>query len=197
MSWYTNYYLCIIDENGKFKPYGAKIGDSPLCLMSRSRSFEYGIADMMREFKKDKLSDEFLRYFEMDNEDDGYYGVLSAMRVSELPKGRITESGYVPAEELNEYLSNKEHNINGELWLGSYDGFSEVIQPDVFSLMLSNPMVDKEKLSEYVFYSWVAHGTKEFQAYELRQIINTICDEMYGEEDYRDQPEVFILCQQG
>lgn len=197
MSWYTNYYLAVKDEDGKFKPYGAKIGDSPFCLMSRSRSFEYGIADMMDEIGKEDLSKEFLHYFGLDEEEEWYYGILSAMKISELPKGRITNSGYIPVEELNEYLSDDEYNHNGELWLGSFGYFSEVIQPDVFSLMLSNPAADKEKLSNYVFYSWVASGTKEFQSYELRQLINQINGEMWGEDDRRNEDEIYLLCKQG
>ena len=192
MSWYTIYYLGIMDKDGKITPLGPYDNNLNLrCVRCTSRSFTTDLKDYFRPITKEMLTDKLRMEFpheveDADKEDGQIYQYFEYSPLDKLPKGEWVKSGYFLIEDIQAYLKYK----NGEE--DYFEGFFYELTPFEYTLKLENeikfgkpePKHDSEEnelvcysCADYAYFAYPDYSSMEYEAFLLRATANMLMDD--------------------
>lgn len=180
MSYYYDYYIGY-KHNGKIYPMGVYDANGKLhSVVCNSRSFASDLHESFNSIKDDEISDELRKEFEYDGWDGKKtMGIVKWLPVKELPSGDYVKKGYFLIEDVKAYEENRD-------W---FEGFYDVISPQVYVALLerelkfgkNQPKKDIEgeeytdpNASDYMFYAYPDYHSKEYEAFILREIVDSM-----------------------
>ena len=214
MSWYYSYRLMYKNkEDGKFYPFGPfdYKGDYKTVLC-KSHSFASNLFEEFRDIgdaanRKALISEELYEAIngELGEEDkkefyegSGYYH-WSYLPIQDLPKGDYIRREYVLIDQIEAYESEDSY----------FDDFYETISPAIYLRKVENelkfgpPKPEKDcegyehtphSMSEYSYYMWIDHQSKEYEAHVIREALGFMRD-WYDFE--HNEEEIYVLLTQG
>ena len=178
MSYYFNYYVGVIDKEGKIKPYGPYDANGKLHpILCRSRSFASHLYDDFNKIKDEQITDELRKEFEYEDYRGEKTCEVKYLPVKELPNGSYIKSGYFLIDDIKEW-ENSEDIID-------FEGFYNMISPTIYAEKLRYEMqfgknipyenedgieVCDYNASDYMFYSIPDYSSKEYEADIIRQV---------------------------
>lgn len=188
MSWYQSTYVGIQDKSGKIYPWGAYDKNGRLHpIYVNSRSFITDIGDYFHPITEENLSEELIKEFPYDSGkhpdsmQEGISQYFEYLPAEEIPSGSYIKRGYCLLTDINAYLNDAEY----------FDGFYDVLSPEEYAFKLENelkfgePKPQKDEFGEeyvvpscskYAYFTWVDHNCKEYDAWLMRNMIDTLED---------------------
>ncbi|MCR4805731.1 MAG: hypothetical protein K5981_08775 [Clostridia bacterium] len=188
MSYYYNYYVGY-KKDGKIYPWGPYNANGKLePMVCRSRSFASDLHEEFYAVSDDEVSEELRKEFEYED-----WGNIKRLDVKyllekDLPTGSYIKTGYFLIKDVQAY-ENDEY--------GDFEGFSDVISPEVYAAKLQHEMMfgknqpekDDEgyeytepNASDYMYYAYPDYETKEYESFILRQLIDALRDHRLGSD---------------
>lgn len=175
MSWYVNYYLGIMDSEGKIRPLGPFNSDGKLCcIRSTSRSFTTELHERFDIIQAHQYTEELRKYFDYymkeDNRASEYFGYLE---IDELPKESYLKRGYFLLEQVNEYLETEE----ADFW--------NMLTPQQYALKLDNELkfgapkpkkdeygveITEYSCADYTYFAYPKYQSEEYESELLRTV---------------------------
>ena len=180
MSYYYDYYIGY-KHDGKIYPMGVYDAKGKLhSVFCNSRSFASDLHESFNSVKDDEISDELRKEFEYDGWDGKKtMGIVKWLPVKELPSGDYVKKGYFLIEDVKAYEGNRD-------W---FDGFYDTVSPTVYAALLdkelkfgkNQPKKDAEgneyiehNASDYMFYAYPDYHSKEYEAFILRETVDSM-----------------------
>lgn len=181
MSWYVNFYIGIMDADGKIIPLGPYDNKGELkCVRSTSRSFTTDLHEKFDVIKPEQFTDELRKEFEYYTSDDcelaQYFGYLP---LNKLPKGDYIKRGYFLNEDIYSYMKDGDPE------------FYESLTPEEYAFRLESelkfgaPKMKKDEYgfeycehscSEYSYFCYPDYCCEEYEAWVLRHEANLLMD---------------------
>lgn len=184
MSWYVNYYLGIMDLEGKIRPLGPFNSDGELCcIRSTSRSFTTELHERFNIIQAQQYTDELRKHFKYDTAEDSetsrFFGYLE---IDKLPKGSYIKRGYFLLEQVNEYLETEDSD------------FWNVLTPQQYALKLDNELkfgppkpkkdeygeeITEHSCADYTYFAYPEYQSEEYESELLRTVAYILKDDYY------------------
>lgn len=203
MSWYTTFYVCKQDKDGKIYPLGVYDNNGKLkCVHETSRSFTTDLKDRFHPIKDEMISDSLRKEFEEYLEEPGSRQYFEYLPKSELPKGSYVKTGYFLLEEINEYLTY----IDGKT--DYFDGLYDVLTPTEYAMKLENELkfgkpepkkdidgyeITQHTCSEYSYFAYPDYECEEWEAFWLRSVSEILAEDW----DLKDGERIVIIKTEG
>lgn len=184
MSYYYNYYFGSRNKStGEFDTYGAYDDrSSPLCILSKSRSFASDLHDDMDYIPEEKMSyrmKQFFGYKDFNGEEK--IDNVKWISFNKLPDSNPIKGRYILKEELINYL-NSEHDLSEDeyftekLTMQQYNIFAQMYLEDhkktrkveVYDLEKDEYVFKNVKPTDYVYYQWIDYNSKEYETWLIK-----------------------------
>ena len=188
MSYYYNYYVGY-KKDGKIYPWGPYNANGKLePMVSRSRSFASDLHEEFYAVSDKEVSEELRKEFEYEDWTKVKRVDVKYLSEKDLPTGSYIKTGYFLIKDVQAYENDE---------CGNFEGFYDVISPEVYAAKLQHEMTfgknqpnkDDEgyeytepNASDYMYYAYPDHDTKEYESFILRQLIEALRDYRMGND---------------
>ena len=196
MSYYYNYYIGYM-AGKKIYPLGPYSANGKLkTAVCKSRSFASDLHDDLDYVSDDMISDELRKEFEYtDYNGEKVMPDLRYMKVSDLKASTPVRRGYFLIKDVMRFEENH----------GDFDGFYDVLSPEVYAAKAHNEMIFGKPLPEkdiegeeyqptcaadYMYYAFVDYTSKEYESFIIREVAEMLDD--YDSDLPKDRELVVI-----
>ena len=187
MSYYYQYYIGYM-ENGKIYPYGPYTSERKLKpIVEKSRSFASDLHEYFVNVAEVQISEELRNEFGYKD----WQGIESVsvkyLLYENLPNGDYIVKGYFPIDDVQAWEQGDDDSL-----------FYNVINPIVYAAMAKNEIIfgknqpkkdaegneyTKPNASEYMYYAAPQYNSKEYEAFQIRAVINMLYDYDFFADD--------------
>lgn len=187
MSWYTTYYLCWQDKDGKVRPLGPfNYRGDLMSVISTSRSFTTDLKEVFDPLPDEAWTEELEKEFSYEGYDDDKRRYdLEYLPLKDLPRGSYLKAGYYLIDDIDTYLKSK---TDDSVY---FDGFYDSLSSEAYMRKMENelkfgppkPQQDCEgetytphSCADYAYFMYPEYQSKEYEAYLLRTVADILDD---------------------